>query len=198
MSVEGNIITESDISNWGTHTDDDKQKIINQAEELIEKITNVKFYQDDLDLLLDGNGKNRIFTGLKSPLLSISSITIWSDNLDSDIYSFDNFSIFLDPSSILNVEVKHLLKQYSSIFPIGENNIRVIGTYGYGTPPENIKKCSVILVERSIDSSLYTHVMEGSEMQGSYSYSKRNVLTGIVEVDEILKYYVSKVPIIKA
>ena len=194
----GNIISFTDVLNWGSETEDQKIKIIAQAEELIEKITGIKFYQDNLDYLLDGNGKNRIFTGLKSPLLSISSITIFSENLDSAIYTFDDYSIFLDPSSVLNVEVKHLLREYSSIFPRGENNVHVIGTYGYAVAPENIQKCAIMLSERSVDGSLYTHVIEGSESIGSYSYTRKKVLTGIVEVDEILRHYISKTVVLRA
>jgi len=64
-------------------------------------------------------------------------------------------------------------------------------------PPESIIEACIKLCEYENDETLYTEYIEGSEGLGTYSYSgKMKPLTGIREVDLLLRSYVRKKPII--
>jgi hypothetical protein len=62
-------------------------------------------------------------------------------------------------------------------------------------PPNGIKRACVMLAKHDNDSTLYTRYEEGSENIAGVSYSnQRRPLTGLREVDRILRNYVRKIP----
>jgi len=92
---EGNYIIDTDIDNWPAGiTDAEKLRIIQAAENLIEKITKDYFYAKPFTLVMDGNGKNRLFLGLIPGLLSITQIKLSGIVLSSSLYAFSDYAVF--------------------------------------------------------------------------------------------------------
>ena len=194
MSYSGKIIDDTMVSNWPVGiSDSDQESIIDRCEELIEKITKIKFYQDDLDIYLDGNSKNRLFLPLHSDILEIDTIEVYGQALDTSIWTHDKRSVYIAEDAISTPEYKYMMSQYNVIFPYGTNNIHITGHIGTATAPESIKRACIILAESENDNSLYTMYAKGSESMGRYSVSyQREVLSGIYEADLLLDKYVSK------
>lgn len=196
MSASGDLIDESDLTNWVSGaTEAQKQAIIDQVEDRIYKITGDAFYQESFDVYIDGNGKNRIFMPFLPDLLSITSVTISGIVLDSDYYTFDTHSIYLSELAASTHELNYLLDYVSDrcIFPRGIKNIQIVGVRGCTTVPANIKRAAILLCEDQNDVSLYTHYIKGTESEGSYSASSSDEpLTGIREVDELLGLYIKR------
>jgi hypothetical protein len=187
----GNLISDTDVTNWlGGDDATTKASKIERAETLIHRITKDLFYQAALDKYLNGNGSDRLFVTVKPKILSVTYVYVHGILLDTTYYTNDDRSIYLDPDALTNVELKYILKTRYCLFPHGNNNIRVVGLYGWATTPENIKECAIKLVSRMNDESLYTHVINGTETFGSRSYNTNESMTGIIEVDEVLKHYV--------
>jgi len=194
MSYTGHLIVNTDISNWvGTETDAQQGAIIDRAEDVIEKVCQDKFYQDDLDIYLDGNSKNRIFVSEMSKIIEIDAVYISGVELDSTYYEHDDHSVYISNNATNLPELNHILKMNQCLFPEGTNNIRITGHIGTATAPPMVKRAAIILAEYELDNSLYTHYISGPESMGSYSVShKRDVLTGILEADELLDHYVNR------
>ena len=196
--VEGNYITSSDIDNWDGETYAEKLAAIQRAEQLIEFVTKDYFYEKDEVLKLDGNGKDRIFTGLSAKLLSITSITSFGVTVPSDVYDFDDYSIYIDPT--LLVEEPIIAVDYYHIFPKGKNNIEITCTVGHTSCPAAIKQAAIILVRAENDSTLYSRYnMNESESFEGHSWKRPGrFLTGILEADRLLNSYIVRVPILWA
>jgi len=93
--VAGNYITDSDIDNWPDgYTDAQKLAVIRRVEALIERITNDHFYAKPFSIALNGNGKNQLFLGLSSDILSVTEVKISEVPLSTGLFSFDENSIF--------------------------------------------------------------------------------------------------------
>lgn len=199
----------------GTHTldvgegdsEDDRQETINRVEQLIEKITKDYFYAKDFAIYVNGNGDDRLFLGLVPDILSVTEVLLFAVELASDWYTHDTNSIYLDPESAGADDLAGLhyaLKQTHKLFPKGMGNVKVTGTYGWidGSCPPAIKRGAIILCRAENDPTLYpTHGRLKSEKLGDYSYtlsesSVRN--TGIDEVDNLLKHYIRRKPMLSA
>jgi hypothetical protein len=62
-------------------------------------------------------------------------------------------------------------------------------------PPLGVKEACIMMARWKNDNTLYTQYMEGSESVDGVSYSsKRKPLTGLREIDDILREYVRKRP----
>jgi len=206
----GNYIDPSDIDSWPSGCDAGcKESTIKFAEQLIEKITGTYFYEKSFDIYINGNGKNRIFPPLHANILSISAVYVCGYELDPTWYGFDKSSVYLDlcQSGVVLSEYYYILSQEADegIFPRGYDNIRIVGTYGYSTVPEPIKKAVGYLIDAINEGSFAAVGMYESEKIGDYSYkigiegySKKGIYTGIPKVDVILRAYMKqKKPIIQ-
>ena len=81
------------------------------------------------------------------------------------------------------------------IFVKGENNIKITGSYGYYNCPQAIRDACVILVQYEIEPERYeTYFFKSENLSGAYSYDRGNekMLSGIIEVDQLLRNYVNK------
>jgi len=200
----GNYVVDSDISSWPSGCDADcKSKIIDFAEQLIEKITGTHFYEKAFDIKVNGNNKNRIFLPLHANIISVSAVYVCGYELDPTWYGFDESSVYLDlcKSGVALSEYYYVLTQETEegLFPRGYNNIRIVGTYGYSTVPEPIKKAVIYLIDAINDGSFSAAGMFESEKIGDYSYkigiegySKKGIYTGIPKVDVILRAYMKQ------
>ena len=206
MAIEGNYVDESDIDSWGDEvSDEEKQAIIDRAEQKIERLTKDFFYAKTFAKYFSGNGKDRLFLGFTADIISVTEILVAGTELDTSWWTFDENSVYLDPEAVSGgigdlAELHLRLKTEKVLFPRGMNNIKVTGTYGWSTCPAAIKLATVMLCKAEMDDSLYTRYGDfKSERLGDYSYTrgddKRTVSSGILEVDNQLKEYTRRKPI---
>jgi len=176
-----------------------RQEIIDRIEAMIELITKDLFYSKDFILYYNGSGKNRIDLNLNPDILTITEIQISGVVLPESWYAYDKNSIYLDPSNadddISNLAELLLRLKTKALFPLGMNNIKITGTYGWTSCPSAIKKAAVILCSYENDSTLYTAYENlSSDSLGDHSYNRgdRKFLTGIHEADRLLLPYIRR------
>ena len=139
MTATGNYIQDSDVNNWlAGYTETQKQEVIDRVEELVEQLTKDYFYPKSFDVRIDGNGKSRLFLGLKPNILSISSIKVSGIALASSWWTHDKDSVYLDPEVSSDgltgreyAELRYRLGERVVLFPRGRGNIHVVGTCGW-------------------------------------------------------------------
>jgi len=189
----GNYITDTDIDNWVTPISDaEKKAIIQQVEQMIEKVTHDIFYSKTETLVLDGNGKNRLFTKNRYKLLSVSSITVHGETMPTSYYTFDDNSVYMDTEDIIAwtaLQSDH----DSGLFQKGMNNIEITCTVGHSIVPPSIKQAAVILCRFENDSTLYSQYSNlESETFGDRTIKKEKFLTGVLEADRLLKAFINR------
>lgn len=193
----------SDVTNWPDdyETVQKKQLVVDKEEE-IERITKDFFYSKAFDLELDGNGKDRIFLNLFKDILSVTALYVYGIEIDSTLWTFDKYSVFLDTTTVIGtwVEWRMLKSELGTtvLFPAGDKNVRIVGTYGWSSCPRDIRLCAKILIEDNFDESLYDHWRAGSfSIGGDYSYTNPSpVYTGIMKADRILYRYKRRRPLL--
>jgi hypothetical protein len=136
---------------------------------------------------------------LNPDILTITEIQISGVVLPESWYAYDKNSIYLDPSNadddISNLAELLLRLKTKALFPLGMNNIKITGTYGWTSCPSAIKKAAVILCSYENDSTLYTAYENlSSDSLGDHSYNRgdRKFLTGIHEADRLLLPYIRR------
>ena len=145
--------------------------------------------------LTDGTGKS-VFTleeAVPETLVNedtVSIITNWRHDEDSVFSTLEGGirepGVLVEPIS-LYAEDKMFVK--------GENNIRITGSYGYYNCPQAIRDACVILVQYEIEPERYeTYFFKSENLSGAYSYDRGNekMLSGIIEVDQLLRNYINK------
>ena len=210
--VCGDYLCAGHIDNWPSGiTEEEQQEIIDKVEQIIDKVTETKWGGEAFDIKLNGNGKNRLFLPLETDILTVTNVYIHCIELDSNWYTWDINSVYLDPCTSgtggLSPELYYKLGEAMDrgIFPRGYNNIWVKGTMGKsGEVPEAIKQAAVVLAKWENDPTLYTYTgLKKSEKIGDYAYtnlatSEADILTGIAEADFYLRLYVKRKAILMA
>ena len=93
----GNYISASDIDNWPSGSNDAyKTRVIEEAEQLIEKILHRHFYSKTFDIQLNGTGKSRLFLPLTAPVLSVRKVYVSGIELPTSWIKNDDQSIMVD------------------------------------------------------------------------------------------------------
>jgi hypothetical protein len=206
MSAEGHYIDSDSIENWPSGTsEEEKQQIIDFAEQVLEAALGTHYYEKDFYAELNGNGKNRLFIPVKANILTIEKVMICDEELDDCVYTWDANSIYVCcESNCCAFEpgfgyLERFLTE--GVFPKGFNNIRIWGTYGSSVVPAWIKEAAKMIAEHKIDPTLYTSTFK-SETMGRYSYDIGDVIknykTGIKEVDDLIALFGRKRAIIMA
>lgn len=97
MAAKGCYLLESDITWLSTESEAEKQAIIDKVEQIIDKVTGTHWCPTAFDIKLNGNNKNRLFIPLETDILSVTGIFINCVELDSNWWTYDINSVFLDP-----------------------------------------------------------------------------------------------------
>lgn len=197
MTVSGNYISDSDVTNWAVGTTDAQKTVaIQRAEQIIEKITKDYFYVKSDVMYFDGNGKNRLFLGLNSDILTITEIRWYNELISSDSYTYDKKSVFVNPSNIIGYLE---YDRHGTLFPKGIKNIKITLTHGWTTCPAAIKRATVVLVTAENDPTTYAgYSMNESESVDGYSFKRSKFMTGILEADKLINQYIRRKPIFGA
>jgi len=94
----GDYICSFDIDNWPSgSTYDDWKAIIDKVEQIIDKVCHTHFGPEAFDIEINGNNKNRLFVPLKQDIISVTRVEINCVELDPSWYTWDKYSIYLDP-----------------------------------------------------------------------------------------------------
>ncbi len=135
MAVTGHYIGDADVSNWPDGLSEAGiLLIIKSVEERIHKLTKDYFYPKVFGIKRDGNGENVLNLNLIPNILSVSEINLSGVELSTSYYGHDKISVFLDSTTITSeAELRYMLRrsQGMALFPLGERNLQVIGTYGW-------------------------------------------------------------------
>lgn len=147
----------TDLKVSATYTEADKTAAIEAATEMIEKATGDSFHKHTGEIrLFSGSGR---FMLLISPgLYGLTSVEILDDiNMTWDLLDPDEFDW-----------ARGWIKRRYFVIPVGTNNVRVIGNFGYASVPWLIKlSCARLAAELLVGSP---GVIQ-SEHLGSYSVS---------------------------
>lgn len=208
LAAAGTAIDLTDVGS-GTHTLDigsgssetERQEIIDRVEQLIEKITRDYFYTKAFAVYRDGNGKDKLFLKFIPHILSVSEIKLSGIVLGTDWYTFDINSVYLDPEASTGDELPELLlrlKYKQRLFPKGQGNIKITGTYGWAICPVAIKQTAIILCRYENDETLYTKYDDlVNDKLGDMTQSRgseKKFLTGVHEADRLICNYIRKRP----
>jgi hypothetical protein len=213
VDILGNYIVKADLQTYGvdlgSYSDDNISAFIDQAEELIEKVTSNKFYTEAATRYFDGNGKRRLFfqpvTSLRLQSITSCNIVDPTDNDTVHTTLTENTEYFLDPQGYY-VELPLYLQEQArtwlgyGVWPEGTRNVKIVGTWGETSVPESIKWAAALLVARRIDPDFsgLDDATKTSEKWSDYSvtYAKPRStgsgFTGVRQVDEILRLYRNK------
>ena len=134
----------------------------------------------------------------------IVQIKLSGIELSATWYAFDVDSIYLDPQAASGNETAELmlrLRYTKSLFPKGQGNIKIVGTYGWLACPVAIKQAAIILCRYENDETLYTKYDDlVSEKLGDASYGRgqKKFLTGVQEADRLVRNYIRNRPMLGA
>jgi len=205
----GNYISKADLQTYGvdlgSYTDAAILEFIQTAESLIEKYTKTRFYSGSLTLYLDGKGNSYLYfapvTHLKC--LTVVSVDIWDrdDGVSED-------SLTTPGDYILHSDGEYLLRAgggstkrmtesdpYYLIWPVGQENVKVVGTFGESAVPKPIKWACALLVAKRIHpdfSGLYENVsIKWPDFAVTRASTGRRIktVTGIPSVDSVINAY---------
>jgi hypothetical protein len=201
-SVTGNYIDGTDIDNWPDGMSSaDKQEIVDRAELFIENITKDYFYAKAFAVYRDGNGKDKLFLKLIPHIISVTEILLSGIDLSSTWWTYDINSVYLDPEAATGDDYPELLlrlKYKTRLFPRGQGNIKVTGTYGWSSCPVAIKRATIILCRFENDETLYTEYDDlASDKLGDMTQTRgadKKFLTGVQEADRLIRNYIRKRP----
>ena len=191
------------------YSDTEIEEAIVLAESIIESITNDRFYSSTETNLFDGNGKNVLFF---APRTSYQILTITSVK-DLDIDGVTVIETLVENSDF--VRYPHYLEVGKSwpgdtprrgvfrggTWPLGQNNIQVIGTWGRTTTPVEIIRATKLLAIETLKPGS-TKMTRDDVTQAVWSdftvTFKGNDLatgmgTGFLEVDKLLSRFINLV-----
>jgi len=133
--ANSHYILTTDVTNWAAGaTAVAKQEVVDRTEQLIEQYCGRIFYEKRFDIYRDGNRKNRMVLNLPGDILSVTSVKIYGNALDSSWFTNDKYSVHIDVegAGVGSAGAHWLLKQSydETLFPRGVGNINIEGTYG--------------------------------------------------------------------
>lgn len=196
---QGNTIDTS------SYTDDELNAMIDEAEELVESICNDKFYSFTSTEYFDGSGNSYLFfpptvmynllsvTSVKNVDFDLTTITTYDESDD-----FKNWGHYLE----INADSSDVRRMTGStgVWPAGEHNIEVIGTWGWSSTPKNISKAVKLLCMEEIQAGstgMYPIRIRRKEWEDyTVEFQTRkddeDSVTGWPKVDRLLSYYINR------
>lgn len=199
---------------------------IGRASKWIEHFTGRWFEPRNLDFTFDGSGRRSLY--LEQPIIEITQVAV--DDVDLDlaadvlVYNRHITAGLTDPDDRENprlemlepLESVHLYALGLKVFPLGQQNIRIVGTFGYtdfdgtgsGMTPDLIRRACVLLTVRELPalasadrddmrnrwriSELKTRdqtIKYGSTSRSDLGPAGVGIYTGDPEIDQILLRY---------
>ena len=167
------------------YTDEQVERAIEECEALFEKLTGRKFYRRTLTIKVDGTGSNLLYLQEYAPIVSITSLKINGDTIPSDFYGVyeDHIKLKTGMKSIYWGRTGYMK------FPVGVQNVEIIGEFGYEETDEVfklVKRAIREMVKMSLKGQLFASYK--SEKIGDYAYDRGDKQVVISdEVDKIIR-----------
>lgn len=183
---------------------------ISFAETLIEEICEDVFYSKSATHTFDGTGnvklffmpkvKYRLLTATSVKELDLDGTTVldtFTENVDFKLYPF-----YVETSRYVEGDSPRRRFGTGGVWPTGQNNIQIVGTWGHSAVPAEIKRATILLAlerlkpgstnqtpgdVRSIGWDDFRVSFKASGASNTYSE------TGLNEVDRILRRYLNDV-----
>ncbi len=180
------------------------------AEELIEEICEDIFYSKTETNTFDGTGNVKLFfmPKVKYRLLTVTSVreldldgTTVLDTLTENV-DFKLYPFYVETSRYVEGDSPRRRFGTGGVWPTGQNNIQIAGTWGHPAVPAEIKRATILLAlerlkpgstnqtpgdVRSIGWDDFRVSFKASGASNTYSE------TGLNEVDRILRRYLNDV-----
>ena len=174
--------------------------LIDLTKELVDNLCNQVFEPAGTTLVpeeekISGTGKDTIF--LPRRLIEMTEVRIYSNYLNYVSYSPDNFTV---ASSFKYISWNVYSDSFDSArfsienFPVGSNNIGVLGVWGYATAPEGVKYLQGKMICKIIDDDAFAEKFNSQKI-GDFSSTvalrgdKEFAITGDKELDVLIKRY---------
>lgn len=190
----------------GLYTDPEIQTAIDLAESIIERITGDVFYELEETYLFDGSGEITLYFPPTAPykLLEVTTakeldsdqstvLHTYTENLD-----FVRYAHFIQTVIAYPDDRPRRMFGRGGIWPEGQKNIEIDGTWGWETTPPEITEATILLVlERLIPGSTRMNRKDAQTLQwDDFRITFRGSgldtrLTGFTEVDRLLENYIN-------
>lgn len=194
------------VIDTSSYTDAELLTKIQEIEEMVERITNDRFYSFDATYYFDGNGKTMLFFAPEVPYKLLSVTSVKDIDVDGDVIETmtenDDYVAYGH-----NLEVVLAWPEDSprrgtfrgGIWPKGQNNIQVVGSWGWSSTPKEIIRAVTLLCQERVVPGSTGMKKTGIESIAWDDYSVKmgsaapdsGVLTGFDEVDRILERYMN-------
>lgn len=192
-----------DTIDTSSYTDAELEVIISEAEELIERICHDQFYSSTDTYYFDGSGTNYLFMAPQVMYALLTPTTVTDVDFEDDLvttYDLDedykNWGHFLEINAD-STDVRRMVGS-TGVWPVGEHNIKVVGTWGHTTTPVNITKATRLLcMEEVVPES--TGMLgagirrkEWQDFEVEFADVDESVqMTGWDKVDRILGFFIN-------
>ena len=211
-------VEDHDTWSWPSGiTSGEKDAAVQQASDIIDQVTRSHWEATTKTLYMSGDGSNMldIYTKLCWPAISITSITFRNDYNPVDdfdtigtVIAATDYRISDSRRSIIRVKGTRFRAgggtSLTPLWQIGDDNFRVIGSFGRANTPTGITLAAKLLVRELVDPGSTTdrQTVASEKWADGYSYVRsggptaRNPerLTGYGAVDDILIWFVDRTP----
>lgn len=188
---------------------------IDFAEAIIEEICEDTFYAKTATHTFDGTGNVKLFfiPKVKDRLLTVTTLkeldldgtTVLDTFVENKDYK--RYPFYIETARSFSGDSPRRRFGTGGVWPKGQNNIQVVGTWGHSTTPAEIKRATILLtLERLKPGS--TNQTPGDVTQSGWGdfqvtfKSGQGVVsgqeTGLVEVDRMLRRYYNDVDLFLA
>lgn len=190
----------------GLYTDNEIQDAIDLTESLIEKITGDVFYSLTATYLFDGSGEITQYFPPDIPYKLLTVSTVKELDFDqttvlhtyTENYDYVRYAHFLQTSIAYPDDRPRRVFGRGGVFPKGQKNIQVAGTWGYSTTPLPITEATILLtLERLMPGSTKMNRRDAQTVQwDDFRITFRGTgldtrLTGFTEIDRLLEGYIN-------
>lgn len=181
------------------YEDNEIEDKIDLAEEYIERLTNNVFYSDSETYYFDGSGLTYLYFEplVSQELLTLTSVTELDFDGSTVLYTYvenEDFKRYPHHLEMGQSSATGRLRYgYGGVWPQGEKNIKIVGTWGASAVPKGIKEATILLTleklkpgstrMRTSDIKRQEWLDYEQEMQISNVYGSE---TGFPEVDRLL------------
>jgi len=205
-----------DLIDFCDYTDAEIDDEISVAEALIERITGDIFYNKAATLSFDGNGLTRLFFLPEHPYKLLTIVSVKDFDVDGttllDTYvegtDFVVYDYYLETALSFSGESPRRRFGTGGVWPKGQKNIAIEGTWGVTSVPAAIKKVAKLLTAESLIKGI-TSLQAGDaqeiewedftvKFKGGTGSDDHGRATGFYELDRILVNYINYAPMFLA
>lgn len=196
--------TKGETISVGDYTDAELDEMIDRYEELVEMWTNDRFYSFTATYVFDGTGHRYQFFPPSVPYKLLTVTSVKDVDFDgTELTSYTESSDFVNHSHFLELNVQVDFRRIigtKGVWPLGQQNVQVVGTWGHASTPKPIKELVKRLCMEEISPGSSGWVAGGIRLQEwddyKVEYANYNLgdktITGWVQADKIVEKYLNR------